>query len=448
MTTTATTSAPNSTTTEALEVRDGRNGKTYALPIVDGTIRATDLKQIKVSADDFGMMAYDPAFMNTASCRSAITFIDGDVGILRYRGIPIEQLAEKASFLEVAWLLRHGELPTQAQYDGWVRDITFHTYVHENIKHFLEGFRYNAHPMSMLGSSVAALSSFYPEAKEIFDPAQRDISIVRLLAKVPTIAAFCYRHIKGLPFVYPDNDLSYAENFLSMIARMSESKYVPNAVFARAIEVLFILHADHEQNCSTNAVRAVGSSHVDPFSAVAAGVMALYGPLHGGANEQVLRMIESIGSVKNVPAFIDEVKGGKGQRLMGFGHRVYKSYDPRAKIVKQLAYEVFNVTGMDRDLEIALELERIALSDPYFVERKLYPNVDFYTGLIYRAMKFPTDYFTVLFAIPRVAGWLAQWEEMLLDKEQKIARPRQIYTGYDERPYTGSLLHRRPDAIR
>jgi len=442
MTTTATPSAPNSTTTEALEVRDGRNGKTYSLPIVDGTIRANDLKQIKISADDFGMMSYDPAFMNTASCRSAITYIDGDKGILRYRGYPIEQLAEKASFLEVAWLLRHGELPTQGEYDKWEHDITYHTYVHENIKRFLEGFRYDAHPMSMLGSSIAALSSFYPEAKGIFDPAQRDISIVRLLAKVPTIAAFCYRHIKGLPFVYPDNDLSYAENFLSMIARMSESKYVSNQVFARAIEVLFILHADHEQNCSTNAVRAVGSSHVDPFSAVSAGVMALYGPLHGGANEQVLRMIESIGHVKNVPAFIDEVKGGKGQRLMGFGHRVYKSYDPRARIVKQLAYDVFNVTGMDRDLEIALELERIALSDSYFIERKLYPNVDFYTGLIYRAMKFPTDYFTVLFAIPRVAGWLAQWEEMLLDKEQKIARPRQVYTGYEERPYAGDLVHR------
>ncbi|MBV6521978.1 MAG: Citrate synthase [Gemmatimonadaceae bacterium] len=444
MTTTATTSAPHTTTTEALEVTDGRNGKTYSLPIVDGTIRALDLKQIKVSENDFGMMAYDPAFMNTASCRSAITYIDGDAGILRYRGYPIEQLAEKASFLEVAWLLRHGELPTQSEYDQWVKDITYHTYVHENIKHFLEGFRYDAHPMSMLGSSIAALSSFYPEAKHIFDPAQREISIVRLLAKVPTLAALCYRHVKGLPFVYPDNDLPYAENFLSMIARMSEPKYAANRVFAKAIEVLFILHADHEQNCSTNAVRAVGSSHVDPFSAVAAGVMALYGPLHGGANEQVLRMIESIGSVKNVAAFIDEVKSGKGQRLMGFGHRVYKSYDPRARIVKQLAYEVFGVTGMDRDLEIALELERIALSDPYFIERKLYPNVDFYTGLIYRAMKFPTSYFTVLFAIPRVAGWLAQWEEMLLDKEQKIARPRQIYTGYDERQFAATLEHRRP----
>ena len=437
MSTTATPAAP---TTNSLEIKDNRTGKSYSVPVTDETIRAADLKQIKVNADDFGMMAYDPAFMNTASCRSSITYIDGDKGILRYRGYPIEQLAEKASYLEVAWLLRHGELPTQPEYDQWVNDITYHTYVHENIKRFLEGFRYDAHPMSMLGSTVAALSSFYPEARKIHDPEQRNISIIRLIAKVPTLAAFCYRHVKGLPMVYPDNDLSYAGNFLSMIARMSEGKYVPNPVFERAIEILFILHADHEQNCSTNAVRAVGSSHVDPFSAVAAGIMALFGPLHGGANEQVLRMIEKIGDVKAVKPFLDEVKAGKGgERLMGFGHRVYKSYDPRAKIVKKLAYDVFEVVGMDRDLEIALELERIALEDDYFVQRKLYPNVDFYTGLIYRAMKFPTDYFTVLFAIPRMAGWLAQWEEMLLDKEQKIARPRQIYTGYDERPYAHTL---------
>ncbi len=436
----STSATPGASFNDTLDIRDNRTGKSYSVPIKDDSIRAADLKQIKVNVDDFGMMAYDPAFMNTASCRSAITYIDGDKGILRYRGYPIEQLAEKASFLEVAWLLRHGELPTQNEYDRWVHNITYHTYVHENIKRFLEGFRYDAHPMSMLGSAVAALSSFYPEARQIHDPEQRDIAIVRLLAKVPTIAAFCYRHVKGLPFVYPDNDLSYAGNFLSMIARMSESKYEPNPTFARAIEILFILHADHEQNCSTNAVRAVGSSHVDPFSAAAAGIMALFGPLHGGANEQVLRMIEKIGDVKNVRPFIDEVKSGKGgERLMGFGHRVYKSYDPRAKIVKNLAYDVFKVVGMDRDLEIALELERIALEDEYFIGRKLYPNVDFYTGLIYRAMKFPTDYFTVLFAIPRMAGWLAQWEEMLLDKEQKIARPRQIYTGYDERPYTHSL---------
>jgi citrate synthase len=427
------------TATDTLDIRDNRTGKSYSVPITDGTIRAADLRQVRVDEADFGVMSYDPAFMNTASCRSAITFIDGDQGILRYRGYPIEQLAEQASFLEVAYLLRHGEVPTQAQYDGWVHDITFHTYVHENIKHFLEGFRYDAHPMSMLASSVAALSAFYPEAKEITDEQSRYVSIIRLLAKLPTLAAFCYRHSKGLPFVYPDNDLLYCENYLSMIARMSEPKYEAHPAFVKAIEVLFILHADHEQNCSTNAVRAVGSSHVDPFSAVAAGITALYGPLHGGANEQVLRMIESIGSVKNVPGFIDEVKNGKGQRLMGFGHRVYKSYDPRARIVKQLAYDVFKVTGMDKDLEIALELERIALADDYFVSRKLYPNVDFYTGLIYRAMKFPTDYFTVLFAVARTAGWLAQWEEMLLDKEQKIARPRQVYTGHDERPYTHQL---------
>ncbi|MFN8666639.1 MAG: citrate synthase [Gemmatimonadaceae bacterium] len=437
MSTTATSQAPQAST-DALEIRDTRTGKTYTVPITDGTIRTADLKQIKVDAEDFGVMGYDPAFMNTASCRSAITYIDGDKGILRYRGYPIEQLAEKASFLEVAYLLRNGELPKQGEYDQWVHDITYHTYVHENIKRFLEGFRYDAHPMSMMVAGVAALSSFYPEAKDIFDKRQRDISIIRLLAKVPTIAAFAYRHVKGLPFIYPDNDLSYSENFLSMIARMSEPKYEANPVFAKAIEILFILHADHEQNCSTNAVRAVGSSHVDPFSAVAAGISALYGPLHGGANEQVLRMINEIGDVKNVPAFVESVKQGKG-RLMGFGHRVYKSYDPRARIVKKLADEVFAAVGMDKDLEIAMELERIALSDDYFISRKLYPNVDFYTGLIYRAMKFPTDYFTVLFAIPRVSGWLAQWEEMLLDKEQKIARPRQIYTGYDERPYASSL---------
>jgi citrate synthase len=418
---------------------DSRTGKSAALAVTDGAIRAADLRQFSSGPDDPGLLSYDPAFLNTASCRSAITFIDGDKGILRYRGYPIEQLAGKASFLEVAWLLRHGELPTQKEYDQWVHDITFHTYVHENIKGFLQGFRYDAHPMSMLCSTVAALSAFYPSAKNIFDPVERDISIVRLLAKVPTLAAFTYRHVKGMPFVYPDNDLLYCENFLSMVARMSEPKYEARPVFAKALEILFILHADHEQNCSTNAVRAVGSSHVDPFSATAAGIAALFGPLHGGANEQVLRMIEEIGHPKNVPAFIEEVKGGKGQRLMGFGHRVYKSYDPRARIVKALADEVFKEVGMDKDLEIALELERIALSDDYFVSRKLYPNVDFYTGLIYRSMRFPTDFFTVLFAIARTAGWLAQWEEMLLDKEQKIARPRQIYTGPAEREYKRTI---------
>ncbi len=428
----------------ALEIKDTRTGTAYSVPIMeagvegDTAVRAMDLRQIKTAPDEFGLMTYDPAFMNTASCKSAITFIDGDKGILRYRGYPIEQLAEGATFLEVAWLLRHGELPTQAEYDKWVHDITYHTYVHENIKSFLQGFRYDAHPMSMLCSTVAALSSFYPNAKNIHDPEERNISIIRLLAKVPTLAAFAYRHVKGLPFIYPDNDLGYVENFLSMVARMSESKYEGNPVFVKALEILFILHADHEQNCSTNAVRAVGSSQVDPFSAVAAGIAALFGPLHGGANEQVLRMIQEIGTVKNVPAFIESVKQGKG-RLMGFGHRVYKSYDPRAKIVKRLADEVFQQVGMDKDLEIALELERIALSDEYFISRKLYPNVDFYTGLIYRSMAFPTDFFTVLFAVARTAGWLAQWEEMLNDKELKIARPSQIYTGYGERPFTSKL---------
>jgi citrate synthase len=430
------------TDSAAIGVTDERTGRTFNLPITDGAIRANDLKQIRTDdPDDPGLLSYDPAFMNTASCRSAITYIDGDKGILRYRGYPIEQLAEDSTFLEVAWLLRHGELPSQGEYDQFVHDITYHTYVHENMRKFLEGFRYDAHPMAMLNSAVAALASFYPSSRNIFDETERNISIIRLLAKVPTIAAFCYRHLKGLPFVYPDNDLSYVDNFLSMVARMTEPKYEANPVFSKALEVLFILHADHEQNCSTSAVRAVGSSHVDPFSAMSAGIAALFGPLHGGANEQVLRMIEEIGNVKNVPKFIDEVKSGKGSRLMGFGHRVYKSYDPRAKIVKQLADDVFKVVGVDKDLEIALELERIALEDDYFKSRKLYPNVDFYTGLIYRSMAFPTDFFTVLFAIARTAGWLAQWEEMLLDKEQKIARPRQIYVGPSERPYKRQINH-------
>lgn len=437
---------------DTLELRDNRTGSTYSAavrtegPEGDTYMRAMDLRAVKREPDEFGLLSYDPAFMNTASCRSAITFIDGDKGILRYRGYPIEQLAENATFLEVAYLLRNGELPDQKQYDAWVHDITYHTYVHENIRKFLEGFRYDAHPMSMLCSATAALSSFYPEARDIHDPQQRYISTIRLLAKLPTIAAFAYRHVKGLPFIYPDNDLSYTENFLSMVARMSEPKYEANPVFVKALEVLFILHADHEQNCSTNAVRAVGSSHVDPFSAVAAGIAALFGPLHGGANEAVLRMITEIGDVKNVPAFIEGVKSGKGERLMGFGHRVYKSYDPRARIVKKLADEVFAQVGMDKDLEIALELERIALSDDYFIARKLYPNVDFYTGLIYRSMAFPTDFFTVLFAVARVSGWLAQWEEMILDKEQKIARPRQIYIGHGEREYVNPLTDKFPRA--
>jgi citrate synthase len=423
----------------SLAVRDQRTGQEVNLPIQEGTIRAMDLRQIKTSPDDFGLMTYDPAFMNTASCRSSITFIDGDKGILRYRGYPIEQLAEKATFLEVAWLLRNGELPTQVEYDKFVHDITFHTYVHENIKRFLEGFRYDAHPMSMLCSTVAALSSFYPKAHNIFDQEQRNIEIIRLLAKIPTLAAFSLRHMRGMPMAYPDNDLSYTENFLSMVFRMTEPQYEANPVFKRALEILFILHADHEQNASTSAVRAIGSTQVDPYSAITGGIAALFGPLHGGANEQVLRMIKEIGDKKNIPKFIEGVKNGDG-RLMGFGHRVYKNYDPRAKIVKKLCYDVFEITGMDKDLEIAIELEQIALKDEYFISRKLYPNVDFYTGLIYRAMGFPTEFFTVLFAIARTAGWLAQWEEMLLDKEQKIARPRQIYTGPGERQYQGKLV--------
>ena len=444
---------------DALDLRDSRTGTHYSAtirtegPEGDTYVRAMDLRAVKKDASEFGLLTYDPAFMNTASCRSAITFIDGDKGILRYRGYPIEQLAERATYLEVAYLLRHGDLPTQPAYDEWVHDITYHTYVHENIRKFLEGFRYDAHPMSMLCSATAALSSFYPEAHDIHDPQQRHISIIRLMAKLPTIAAFAYRHVKGLPFIYPDNDLSYVENFLSMVARMSEPKYEANPVFVKALEVLFILHADHEQNCSTSAVRAVGSSGVDPFSAVTAGIAALFGPLHGGANEAVLRMINDIGDKKNIPAFIEQVKSGKGeQRLMGFGHRVYKSYDPRARIVKKLADEIFAQVGMDKDLEIALELERIALSDDYFIARKLYPNVDFYTGLIYRSMAFPTDFFTVLFAVARVSGWLAQWEEMILDKEQKIARPRQIYIGEGERMYVDPLSEKFPrtrkDSIR
>ncbi len=445
--------APTPELNDGLEIVDRRTGQQYSAPVRtegpegDTYIRALDLRAIRRDPGEFGMLSYDPAFMNTASCRSAITFIDGDKGILRYRGYPIEQLAEGATFLEVAYLLRNGELPTQTEYDAWVKDITYHTYVHENIRKFLEGFRYDAHPMSMLCSATAALSSFYPGARDIHDPHQRHVSIIRLMAKLPTIAAFAYRHVKGLPFIYPDNDLSFVENFLSMVARMSEPRYEANPVFVKALEVLFILHADHEQNCSTSAVRAVGSSGVDPFSAVAAGIAALFGPLHGGANEAVLRMIKDIEHPSNIPAFIEQVKSGKGeQRLMGFGHRVYKSYDPRARIVKKLADEVFQQVGMDKDLEIALELERIALSDEYFISRKLYPNVDFYTGLIYRSMAFPTDFFTVLFAVARVSGWLAQWEEMILDREQKIARPRQIYVGAGERAYQDQLSEKFPRA--
>jgi citrate synthase len=418
---------------ESVTITDNRTGKSYELPITEGTVRATDLRQIKVSDDDFGMMTYDPAFMNTAACRSAITFIDGDRGILRYRGYPIEQLAERASFLEVAYLLCEGELPNREQLGKWEEEIKFHTYVHTNITKFLEGFRYDAHPMGMLLGVVGALSTFYPDAKNIHDPANRYLQRVRLLAKLPTIAAFAFRHSRGLPYEFPRNDLDYIGNFVNMTFSIG-GRHQPNKVLQRALEILLILHADHEQNCSTSAVRAVGSSHVDPFSAVSAGIAALYGPLHGGANEAVLQMLDEIGDKKNIPAFIEKVKAGSG-RLMGFGHRVYKSYDPRAKLIKKVADDVFEQTGLNPKLEIALELERIALEDEYFIKRKLYPNVDFYSGLIYQAMGYPTDYFTVLFAIGRAPGWLAQWEEMLLDKDQKIARPRQVYTGAEERPY-------------
>ena len=418
---------------DSLSVTDNRTGRSYELPVVDGTIRAVDLRQIKTSEEDFGLMTYDPAFMNTAACRSAITYIDGDKGILRYRGYPIEQLAEHATFLEVAYLLCEGELPTREQLARWNEEITFHTYVHTNITKFLEGFRYDAHPMGVLLGVVGALSTFYPDAKHIQDPANRYLQRVRLLAKAPTIAAFAFRHSRGLPFVFPDNDLGYIANFVNMTFSIG-GRHKPNPVLQRALEILLILHADHEQNCSTSAVRSVGSSHVDPFTAVSAGIAALYGPLHGGANEAVLNMLDEIGDKKEIQSFIQKVKGGS-DRLMGFGHRVYKSYDPRAKLIKKVAYDVFNQTGLNPKLEIALELERIALEDEYFIKRKLYPNVDFYSGLIYQAMGYPTEYFTVLFALGRMPGWLAQWEEMLLDKDQKIARPRQIYTGAAERPY-------------
>ena len=419
---------------EALTITDKRTGQSYEIPVTHGTIRATDLRQIKVSEDDFGVMSYDPASENTASCKSRITFIDGDKGILRYRGYPIEQLAEKGDYLEVAYLLLYGELPSESQYKEWVYDITHHTIIHENIKKFMDGFRHDAHPMGMLISTVGALSTFYPEAKNIFDEKLREKQIHRLIAKMPTLAAFAYRYGRGLPYAYPDNDLSYTGNFLNMMLKMTEPKYKPNPVIERALDILFILHADHEQNCSANAVRAVGSSHVDPYSAVAAGIAALYGPLHGGANEAALRMLMEIGSKDKVPEFIKRVKAGEG-RLMGFGHRIYKSYDPRAKIVKETADKVFEVTGLNPLLEIALEVERIALEDEYFIKRRLYPNVDFYTGLIYQSLGFPVDIFPVLFAIPRTSGWLAQWKEMLLDKETKIARPRQLYLGPDKRDY-------------
>ena len=429
---------------DTLTITDNRTGKQYEIPIEEGgVIRAAQLRDIKASPDDFGLMSYDPAFTNTASCRSKVTFIDGDKGILRYRGFPIEDLAEHSNYLEVAYLIVKGELPDAKHYAAWEQNIKTHTMVHENIKKFMEGFRYDAHPMGMLVGTIGALSTFYPEAANINDLESRRLQTRRLIGKLPTIAAFAFRHSRGLPYVYPDNELSYAGNFLAMLFKMTEVKYQANPILEKALDVLFILHADHEQNCSTNAMRAVGSSQVDPYSAVAAATAALYGPLHGGANEAVIRMLSAIGSVQNVPDFIKGVKKGD-RRLQGFGHRVYKSYDPRAKIVKRIAYEVFEVTGRNPLIDISLELERIALEDDYFVSRKLYPNVDFYTGVTYQAMGFPMTMFPVLFAIPRTSGWMAQWAEMVRDPEQKIARPRQVYIGEMIRKWTPLGVRKEP----
>ena len=413
---------------ETLTVTDNRTGETYELPVTDGTVRAMDLRQIKTDEGDFGLMAYDPAYTNTASCRSAITYIDGDAGVLQHRGYPIEQLCEHSSYLEVAYLLINGELPTKTQLDVWVHEVTIHTFVHENVKDFMQGFRYDANPMGMLVASVGGLSTFYPDANQIHDEAVRDMQIIRLLAKMPTLAAFAYRHNVGQPYVYPDNELGYAGNFLGMMYKMTELKYEPDPRLERALDVLFILHADHEQNASTSAVRSVGSTRVDPYTAVAAGVAALYGPLHGGANEAALRMLQRIGSVENIPAFLEGVKAGN-ERLMGFGHRVYKNYDPRARIIRKHLDDVFEVRGKSPLLEVATELEKRALDDDYFTSRKLYPNVDFYSGLIYEALGLPVAMFPVMFAIGRTSGWIAQWLEMVQDSEQKIARPRQVYTG-------------------
>jgi len=426
---------------DTLTITDNRTGKTYEVPIENDTVRAIDLRQIKVKAEDFGMMAYDPGFTNTASCKSAITYIDGEKGILNYRGYPIEQLAEQGNYLETAYLLLWGELPNKEQYKEWSDNITHHTFVHENVKELMAGFRYDAHPMGMLASVTAALSTFYPDAKRVRDPESRRKQIYRLIAKMPTLAAFAYRHSMGLPYVYPDSEMGYCGNFLQMMFKTSEMKYQVNPVVAKALDVLFILHADHEQNCSASAMRGIGSSEADPYVAAAGAIAALYGPLHGGANEQVLRMLVEIGSKDKIPAFIKDVKENRDVRLMGFGHRVYKNYDPRAKIIKKMADQVFEVTGRNPMLDIALELERIALEDEYFVKRKLYPNVDFYSGLIYQALKFSVDLFPVLFAIPRMSGWLAQWQEMIEDREQRISRPRQVYTGHDRRDYVP--LHRR-----
>jgi citrate synthase len=420
--------------TGSLSVTDNRTGQTYEIPIADGAIRATELRKIKLDEDDFGLMSYDPAFLNTASCRSAVTFIDGDLGILRYRGYPIEQLAEESTYLETAYLLLFGELPTSIELSGWADEITHHTFVHENVKGLMETFRYDAHPMGMFVSAVAALSTFYPEAVQVGDPENRLLQAKRLIAKVPTLAAWTYRHSRGLPYVYPENDLGFAGNFLSMMFRMAEPRYAADPVLERALEVLFILHADHEQNCSASAMRSIGSSKADPYSALAGAAAALYGPLHGGANEAVLRMLTEIGDVRHVPAYVERVKAGD-VLLMGFGHRIYKNYDPRARIIKETADAVFEVTGRSPLLDIALELERIALEDEYFVSRKLYPNVDFYSGLIYEALGLPVAMFPVMFAIPRTAGWLAQWLEGADDQEQKIARPRQLYVGAEERDF-------------
>jgi citrate synthase len=420
---------------DSLTVTDNRTGRTYEIPIEEGAIRAIALRDIKVDEEDFGLLSYDPAFLNTASTRSTITFIDGDKGILEYRGYPIEQLAEKSTYLEVAYLLIHGELPTQPELDEWAHQITIHTFVHENVKTFIQGFRHDAHPMGMLVGSVGALSTFYPDANQIQDPDNRMAQTIRLIAKMPTLAAFAYRHSMGQPYNYPVNDFGYAENFLNMMFRMTELRYEPDPRIAKALDILFILHADHEQNCSTNAVRSVGSSQVDPYSATAAGVAALYGPLHGGANEAVLRMLTRIESKDNIPDFVKGVKEGK-ERLMGFGHRVYKNFDPRATIIKKATEDVFEATGVQNPLlEIATELEKIALGDDYFVERKLYPNVDFYSGLIYEALGLPVAMFPVMFAIGRTSGWIAQWLELVQDKEQKIARPRQLYVGNRGRDY-------------
>ncbi|HVD86218.1 MAG TPA: citrate synthase [Solirubrobacterales bacterium] len=436
----------SATGNESVTITDNRTGKTYELPISDGTIRAIDLRQIKVDEDEFGMMAYDPAFTNTAACRSSITYIDGAAGILEHRGYSIEQLCERSTFLEVSYLLIFGELPTPAQLDRWTFDITHHTFVHEDLKHFFEGFRYDAHPMGMLLAGVGALSTFYPDAKQIGDPEERYMAAVRLIAKVPTLAAFSYRHNMGLPYVYPDNDLNYAENFLSMMFKKTEDRHVPKEALAKALDILFILHADHEQNCSTSAVRGVGSSDVDPYSAVAAGVAALYGPLHGGANEAVLRMLRRIESPENIPDFLERVKE-REEKLMGFGHRVYKNFDPRGRIIQQHMDEVFEATEYNPLVELARELEKRALDDEYFTSRKLYPNVDFYSGIIYEALEIPTDMFTVIFAIPRTAGWVAQWMEMQEDPEKKIARPRQIYTGEREREYVPIEQREGPEKI-